>query len=289
MGNPTDSNSVPQGRGQRLGKLVRLGAKIGSNKVKNRVRRALGGTSSGPGASDQAVYETLGELKGAALKIGQTLSMGAGAEAQSVLSRLFSQAPALPFQDISGVIREEFGTSAERVFGTFEPAPFAAASLGQVHRATTRAGEAVAVKVQYPGVQDAVADDLSNLSTLVGTLGLGSNLFDGKNYLREIREELADELNYRHERERLEKFSGYVREWDDFVVPRAYPQYSTQRVLTMSLLEGPTLQRFVESEPDLSAEKRFHVGEQLVRAVFGPFLLHHDEVARVGVGVNDAM
>lgn len=267
--------SVPQGRAQRLSKVVSLGAKIGKSKLKNRLKRAVGAPTDDEDFSS-AVVDTLGEMKGAALKIGQTLSLGASTppDVRKVLGQLFSQAPALPFRDISEVLRSEFGTSADRVFDRFEPEPFAAASLGQVHRAKTKEGEWVAVKVQYPGVDSAVGDDLGNLSALVGTLGLGTNAFDGKNYLAELKEELRDELNYRRERERLEKFREYVRDWDDFEVPRAHANYSTGKVLTMGFLEGPTLHHFFDRVDSLSEAERFRIGEQLVRAVFGPFLLH---------------
>lgn len=272
----SDEPRIPRGRLRRLSKLVGLTTKVGTGLVTSRAKKLLGGEGDPKVEAARRVLETLGELKGAALKLGQTLSLGSDhlpPEVRKVVSRLFSQAPTLPYEQIAVVIEEELGGSPRALYATFDEVPFAGASLGQVHAARLHSGEQVAVKVQYPGVATALADDLNNAETVIRALGIGGSLLDGRDYFDELKREIGAELDYRRELLLLEQFRGYLARWPDLVVPRAYPALCAGRVLTLERLEGPTLHAFTQ-RTDTTAAERFAVGEKLARAIYGPFLFH---------------
>ncbi len=255
-----------------------MATQVGAGLAADGVKKLLGRDT--PDAASQAatrVLQTLGQLKGAAMKAGQAMTLFSSQlppEARAIVGKLFSQAPTLPWEKISPVLEAELGAPPSEVFAEISETPFAAASLGQVHRGRLKSGEAVAVKVQYPGVGDALNDDLRNLETLLKTVGFGGALLNAQEYAEEIRREVAGELDYRRERELLERYRGYLARWPDLVAPRAFPELSTGRVLVLELLEGPTLNELSQRADELSDEERFRRGEQLVRAVLGPWLLH---------------
>ncbi len=270
-------DSIPTGRLKRLGKVIGLTARVGTGLMAGRAKRLLGGEGDPKIEAARRVLETLGELKGAALKLGQALSLASDRlppEVRDVVSRLFSQAPTLPFEQIAAVVAQELGAPPAEVFANFEETPFAGASLGQVHRARLHSGEEVAVKVQYPGVATALENDLQNAQSLVRALGLGGNLLDRREYVEELRREVLHELDYQRELTQAESFRGFFARWPDLVVPRAFPSLCTAKVLVSERLEGPTLHAYAQRAGELSGEVRFEVGERLVRAVFGPFLFH---------------
>jgi predicted unusual protein kinase regulating ubiquinone biosynthesis (AarF/ABC1/UbiB family) len=269
-----EKKSLPRGRLRRLSKLAGMGAKIGKSLVGTGVRRVFGDDSL-PTEAAEKVFATLGELKGAAMKVGQAVSMAADGlppEMRDVVSRLFSQAPALPFPEIKEVVERELGAPIEQRFQTFSQEPMAAASLGQVHRATTRDGAQVAVKVQYPGVAEALEDDLKNAGLLAKALGTG--LRDARDYYDEVRREVSAELDYGRELAFVEDYRRYLAPWPDLVVPHVYRELSSSRVLTLELLEGPTLGAYLKTAREQPLPERNRIGEQLERAVYTPFLLH---------------
>lgn len=277
MTSSDDKPSVPRGRLNRLGRLVGMTARVSGSLVQSRVQRALGQDEGVKTEAAQRILSTLGEMKGAALKLGQTLSLGANhlpPEVRGIVSQLFSQAPALDYEQIEQVLTEELGGSPDEVFAEIEHEPFAAASLGQVHRARLKSGERVAVKVQYPGVADALVEDMKNAGVLVKTLGLGTNLFDGKAYFNEVRDELEQELDYSRELTLLEEYRGYLEHWEDLSIPRSFPEFCSKRVLTLERIEGPTVHEFVNRDEPIPQDVAFRIGEQLTRAVYGPFFLH---------------
>src|SRR5690606_37648375 len=157
------------------------------------------------------------------------------------------------------------------LFAHFDRAPMAAASLGQVHRARLHDGREVVVKIQYPGVEQGLKGDLANLNTLVRTLSLTGGALDGTAYFNEIRAQLLLELDYRREARLAQDFREAVGSFAALEVPRVVEAHSADRVLVLELLEGPTLQRWLESDP--SPDERTRVSRQLVEATFGPFLL----------------
>jgi predicted unusual protein kinase regulating ubiquinone biosynthesis (AarF/ABC1/UbiB family) len=270
------ADEVPRGRLRRLGKVVGMTARVGTGLVRSGVKRAMGDDNDVTLEAAKRVLETLGDMKGAALKFGQMMSLGAGhlpPEVRKVVGKLFSQAPSLDYDKIAEVVRQELGGDPKSVFAEFDETPFAAASLGQVHRARTHEGVEVAVKVQYPGIGSAIEDDMRNAGLLVKTLSIGSNLFDNRAYFDELKHELTLELDYTREIKLAEEFRAYVKPWPELVVPKTFPELSTSKVLTLEKLEGQTLHAFADS-PDATPEDRFRVGIQMSRAIYAPFILH---------------
>lgn len=273
----SEDRRIPRGRLRRLGKIVGMTTRVGAGMVAGQARKLLGDEGDARLAAARRILDTLGELKGAALKVGQTMALISDQlppEARAVVARLFSQAPTLPYEQIAEVVEKELGGPPEALFAEFSKEPFAGASLGQVHRARLPSGEVVAVKVQYPGVESALEEDMRNAQVVLKAVGIGGRLLDGQEYFEEMRREITAELDYVRELKLLEEFRGYLARFPDLVVPRAWPQLSSRRVLTLELLEGPTLHEFVKGIDAVPNEERLQVSERLSKAVLGPFVYH---------------
>ena len=223
-------------------------------------------------------FRTLGDMKGVALKLGQMLSYMDGAVPleltevyQDVLARLQQQAPPLRWSAVRPVLEAELG-ALERAFASFDETPLAAASIGQVHRATLRDGRQVAVKVQYPGVDAAMRSDLKNavmfqtlMTPFMSILGAGRGT---RSYMREVmaevRDRLLEELDYEREAATQTRFRTLLADDPELVVPAVHPRLSTRRVLTSDLIVGRRLQEVCETA-DQEARDRY--GTVLTRAV----------------------
>jgi predicted unusual protein kinase regulating ubiquinone biosynthesis (AarF/ABC1/UbiB family) len=267
------SRNPPAGRLARLGKVAALSARGSAGLAMRALRKVTGSdTQQTEHSMIGHVVQALGEMKGAAMKLGQALSMEVDAlppELQRLVARLQSEAPPIAYEEISAVIEEELGAPPERLFAEFDPKPLAAASLGQVHAARLEDGREVVLKVQYPGIAEALESDFDNLSVVARAAGLTSKLLDGSDYVAELRREIALETDYLLEAERARSFRELLAREEDLLAPEPIPERSSSRVLCLTRVRGVTLQRFLESNPDASA--RWRVSEQLIRAVHGPF------------------
>ena len=267
-------DDIPTGRLQRFRKMAGMATSVGAGLAADRVKRLFGGQGSGHELAAKRILETLGSLKGAALKAGQMASMFADQlppETRVVLSKLFSQAPTMPFEKLAPVLEKELGRPLDEVFAELSKEPLAAASLGQVHAAKLRTGEDVVVKVQYPGVAEALEDDLQNLESMLGAIGM-SGLVDSGTYAQEIRTEIGGELDYLRELSFLQRFRELYARWPDLAAPLPFPELCTARVLVMERFRGTTLGNIDASST--SEEERWRRAEQLVRATWGPWILH---------------
>jgi predicted unusual protein kinase regulating ubiquinone biosynthesis (AarF/ABC1/UbiB family) len=195
--------------------------------------------------------EELGHMKGAAMKAGQWLSLvqamrsvppeyrGAFGEYLSVLQ---DDVPPMDPATTASVIAEELGAPPSEVFARFDEQPLAAASLGQVHRATLADGRHVAVKIQYPGVADAVAADLSNVKLFASTMYLGSKILtpnlDVRAVAEELRVRITEELDYRREARNQQDFADFYAGHPFIRIPAVVPELTTGRVLVQDLAEG---------------------------------------------------
>ena len=162
-----DRKSVPRGRLRRLARVAALGPRTGARLASSVLRR--GGSQEQVEKIGETVFATLGELKAGSLKVGQIFAQVSDGLPEPVrlrLGRLFSKAPTLDWAAVAEVLRAELEGEPEILFASIEREPFAAASLGQVHRATLHDGSLVAVKVQYPGVAEALEHDLDLLGAL---------------------------------------------------------------------------------------------------------------------------
>jgi predicted unusual protein kinase regulating ubiquinone biosynthesis (AarF/ABC1/UbiB family) len=273
MSSDSDDKLPPQGRLNRLRKLAGLSAQLGADMLKSGAKRLAGQDPEllSKGMAEKLVA-TLGDLKGAAMKFGQAVSMDPDLltpEVRQVLARLQNQAPAMPYDTVARVVRQELGAAPEALFREFDRQPLAAASLGQVHRAVLEDGRAVAVKVQYPGVGDSLKGDLDNLGMVVKTVSKTAKVMDRTAYFHELREELLLELDYRREARLCQGFHQSAARLPDLKVPDVILERTSERVLTLELLEGQTLKDWIVTVP--APEERFRIARQLIRAIYGPF------------------
>lgn len=281
----SDDDHVPAGRLKRLSRIAYLTARTTGDLLASQARRKLGNREDSTEDLKKAgerILSTLGELKGAALKLGQALAMDPDAlpeEARSVVAKLLSQAPErMDFESVAQVVRSELGKHPDELFRSFEREPMAAASLGQVHGAVLHDGTDVVVKVQYPGVDKALDNDLKNAGVLVRGFALTGETLDGRPYYEELRASLMRELDYREEAAQALAYARAAARHPELVVPRAIEELTAQRVLCLTRLRGPSLLDFIESKP--SDDARYRAGRLLVFAIWGPFyaarLVHAD-------------
>jgi predicted unusual protein kinase regulating ubiquinone biosynthesis (AarF/ABC1/UbiB family) len=285
-----DDDHVQTGRLRRLGRLAYLTARTTGDLIASATRRKLAGDEPGTDKRElkkaaERILGTLGELKGAALKLGQALAMDPDAlppEARAIVARLLSQAPErMPYERVAEVVRAELGKPPEELFAHFEREPLAAASFGQVHAATLQpelGSRDVVVKIQYPGVDKALEADLANAGVLVRGFALTGETLDGRPYYDEIRASLQRELDYFAEAEQLRDYAEAARLLPELEVPSVIAERSSRKVLTLTRLRGPSLLEFIEGKP--APEEAFRVARLLVLAIWGPFyaarLIHAD-------------
>ncbi len=215
----------------------------------------------------QQLVQMLGEMKGAAMKLGQLASFYEfAAEGEylatyrDALTMLQNSAPPMDPAASRSVIKDEFGKDTSEVFAEFEDEPVAAASIGQVHRAVLHSGETVAVKVQYPGVDDAVRADIKNVSAMTKlAVAIAPNL-DPKEIANEVKERVLEELDYRREASNQARFAEMFDDHPFVYVPKVFPEYSTTRVITQEFVEGHPFMDSMgweQPEKDALAEKLF--------------------------------
>ena len=216
-------------------------------------------------AEDVAV--TLGAMKGVLVKLGQMASYvddGLAPAARRTLSRLQDSIPPMSPELAAQVVAEELGQPPEQVFAEWDPEPIAAASIGQVHRAITHDGQAVAVKVQYPGIAETMAADLDNVALLRRMLKITAPNQDVDALVAELRERILEELDYRREADNQRLLADYYEGHPTIHVPRVIGELSTRRVVTSELSDGA---RFAELAT-WSQEERDLAGETIYRFVF---------------------
>ena len=214
----------------------------------------------------------MGYLRGAATKVGQALASYPNlvpAQFVELLEALHSQAPPMHYALVREQLRSELGAEPEQVFDRFETEPFAAASLGQVHRAMSKSGEELAVKVQYPGIARTIRSDVSNLRTLLAPLRLTNNWQNMMDVLSDVEETLRRETDYRAEAANLERMRQILSDLDEVIVPRFHAEHSTERVLTMDYLPGVHLRNFMARLP--SERERGHYAELILRSTYRPW------------------
>ena len=206
------------------------------------------------------VAEELGAMKGVLMKLGQMASYvyeDMPLTFRAAMSRLQHRAPPMTPALASSVIADQLGGPPEEVFRQWDPLPFAAASIGQVHRAITRDGRAVAVKVQYPGIARSITSDLRNVGLLRRLVGAAFPGLDTRSLVDELGDRLQEEVDYVREAESQEMFARYYDGHPFIGVPHVVPELSTSRVLTSELVAGSSFDELLEwpqHERDLAAE-----------------------------------
>lgn len=243
----------PTGRLSRVLRLAEAGARTGAALLHAR----------GVNAAAERTAEILGDLRGLAAKIGQMASYvdgfvpeGQREIYQLALTRLQNAAPSSSPDSVRHLVERELGRSIESAFGSWQPEPFASASIGQVHAATLHSGEAVAVKVQHEGIEKAIESDLSNVGAIQRLVsGLGPKNLGAEAVYQVVRDRFREELDYQLEAKHAAFFRHLHHADPDIHVPRVIETHSTRRVLTTELVTGMTLEQ--ASEKELTLRKRF--------------------------------
>ncbi len=285
---PEEAKKLPTGRVARTARVGGLvagqGVRWAGMRAANRVRspeRAAAAENERTAALVRELVDQLSRMRGAAMKVGQILSMvdfdglepAQQDELQRKLATLRDGIPPVPFARLEKLLRQELDAPLGRVFSDFDENAFAAASIGQVHRATTVDGEMVAVKVQYPGVAEAVETDLRNAMLLVPLVKRLAPGLEAKALVTEMRERISEELDYELEAQNQRRIERMTRGHPFLRVPRVYTELSTRRVLVSEYVEG---ERF-EAVRRADEAQRDRYGEIVFRFFFG--LLYRDRVA----------
>ncbi len=244
--------AVPTGRLARLGGFGRLAGGVAGGMLAEGARRLAQGERPRMGdlvltpANAARVADRLSHLRGAAMKLGQMISMDAGdvlpPELSAILARLRNQGYRMPPQQLDQVLAREWGRDWRRRFRHFEAAPVAAASIGQVHRATLPDGRRLAIKVQYPGVAESIDSDVDNVATLLRVSGLLPRGLDIAPLLDEAKRQLAEEADYTREGEQMRAYAARLDGDARYVVPTLEPELTTRNVLAMSFVEGQAIE-----------------------------------------------
>ncbi len=256
-----DGRAVPSRRLSRLAGLGGMAANIAGGIAVSGVKQLASGNR--PKAADLfmtpsnalKLTKQLSNMRGAAMKIGQMISMDSGdflpREFADILARLRADAQHMPGRQLQQVLSEEWGKGWINRFEAFQVRPIAAASIGQVQRAELPGGEMLAIKVQYPGVRESIDSDVNNVSALLRLSGLVPSDLDVKPIIKEGRRQLHQEADYVLEAEYLNRFREILADDADFQVPEYYPDLSTDKVLTMSFIKSVPIEDMVDAPQEV--------------------------------------
>ena len=240
--------AVPRGRAQRFGKFASLAGGVAGNMLAHGTAQLAAGKR--PRVKDLLLTpknalrltRQLAEMRGAAMKLGQILSMDTGdllpRELADILAALRNAAYAMPDAQLHEVLAQELGPDYEIKLKHFEERPFAAASIGQVHRLSTRQGQPAVLKVQYPGVRESIDADVDNLAGLLRVSGLLPKHLDMGPLLAEAKSQLHEEADYEQEARYIKAFVKALGEDERFLLPRVIPHLSASRALGMTFVPG---------------------------------------------------
>ena len=253
--------AVPSGRLSRLSGFGRLAGGVAGGMVAEGARRISAGERPRmqdmlltPGNAKR-LTDRLSHLRGAAMKLGQMISMDAGdmlpPELADILARLRDNASFMPPKQLDKVLAEEWGKDWRKQFRRFEPRPIAAASIGQVHKALTRDDRNVAIKVQYPGVAQSIESDVDNVAGLLRMTGLLPQELDIGPMLAAAKEQLRQEADYERERRMMQCYAELLKDDDRFVIPELHPDLTRPHILAMSFEEGRPIEALAEEPQEV--------------------------------------
>ena len=246
---PDTQDRLPTGKIERASKFLQTGLKVGANYAGYYAKRAVGAKaerSELDRANAESMFASFAELRGSALKVAQMLSLDTVNLSESftqVMAKAQYSVPPMSAPLAIQVFTKSIGRDPGSVFDSFEPVAVKAASMGQVHRAVYQ-GRPVAVKIQYPGVADSITSDLAIVKRLAPTV-VNASQAEMEPYFDEVQSKLLEEANYRLELENSLAFRAACQHLDGIVFPDYFPEVSSDRVLTMSWLDGQHLRDFV--------------------------------------------
>ncbi len=254
---------VETGRIGRALKLGKLAGKVAGSTVKAGIARAAGSTADPIAAAAMRnarhIVDVMGEMKGAAMKVGQLLSADpdlVAPEFADKLAALQQSAPPMTFNTVSKVIEDALDQQIPALFSFFDPEPLGSASIGQVHRATLRDGRPVAVKVQYPGIKASLDSDLRNLGTLLRSARVFLSRERADEFVAEARVTILAEADYAAEGRNLERFKGLLGGLEGVIVPAPVLEHTAETVLVMEYVEGRKLDEALAEISDKAERSR---------------------------------
>jgi predicted unusual protein kinase regulating ubiquinone biosynthesis (AarF/ABC1/UbiB family) len=269
------TSRVPEGRAERIARVAGLFAAIAGESAIEALRRIAGaGEKDAPllltRASARRVADTLADLRGAAMKLGQLLSLQGddllSPGLRETLATLQSHAHFMPEAQVRQVLQLELGRDWKKRFADFDFEPLAAASIGQVHAARAADGRELALKIQYPGVERSIDGDVDNLALLLRALRLVPPGLDVDSVLPELKEELRREADYAREARSQEQYRQLVGDDPGVLVPCVHPDLSTHRVLATDRVRALPIEDL--RSPSHPQRLRDEVGAKLLRLVF---------------------
>lgn len=274
MNTEARATAVPDGRLSRLARLGSLATGVAGGMLAEGARQLAAGKRPKVSelvltpANARRVADQLAQLRGAAMKVGQLMSMDAGnllpPELAEILARLREDARTMPMSQVVQVLETHWGKGWEQGFERFSFTPCAAASIGQVHRAHTHDGQELAIKLQYPGVRRSIDSDVDNVATLLRVSGLLPKSLDVAPLLEEAKRQLHEEADYRREAENLRRFGSLLADANEFVLPQAVDALTRSDILAMSWVDGVA----VESLADAPQALRDRIASLLIGLLF---------------------
>ncbi len=290
-------SAIPSGRLSRLMRFGFMATNIagnvlieGASKLAQGKRPHLSDLVLTP-ANAVKLTQQLANLRGAAMKLGQILSMDAGdflpKELTDILASLRAEARHMPRAQLERTLVRQLGMDWRQNFAEFDMRPIAAASIGQVHRAISLNGDVLAVKLQYPDIAKSIDSDVDNVATLLRLSGLVPATLDLKPMLAEAKAQLHDEADYAREANALQQYRTLLAKDKNFAVPIFYPEYSTGKLLVMEYLNGVAIEslanapqkernRVVTLLIDLTLRELFELGVMQTDPNFANYLYNPD-------------
>jgi len=266
--------AIPDGRWSRLARLGSLAGGVAGDMLAEGAKQFAQGKRPKMNdllltpANARRVAGQLAQLRGAAMKVGQLLSMDAGEllppELAEILSRLRADAIPMPMSQVVAVLNANWGEGWDRHFQRFSFTPMAAASIGQVHFGQRKDGRHLAIKIQYPGVRRSIESDVDNVASLLRVSGLLPRSLDIKPLLDDAKRQLHDEADYRREGACMMQFAGLLADSDEFMLPEMHDDLTTENILAMTRLDGVAL----DSLTHLDQGERNRIVSQLFRLLF---------------------
>ena len=261
---PSDSNRkskvIPTGRVSRVTGLGSVAGRIATNVVAEGAAQLLQGKR--PKLSSllltpkniQRLTDQLAKMRGAAMKVGQLISMDGGdilpKELADILARLRDDADPMPKEQLQSVLDEQWGPDWHDNLLYFSYAPIAAASIGQVHKVITMDGTMLAVKIQYPGISKSIDSDVNNVASLIKLTGIIPSQLDISPLLTEAKHQLHEEADYRREADMLKRYKTLIENDDDFTCPDVAEQWSTDTVLAMTFMKSEPIDALINAPQD---------------------------------------
>ena len=253
---PTRGRAVPSGRLTRFARFGGMATGVAGSMIADGARQLAQGQR--PRFADllltpdnaRKVAGQLATLRGAAMKMGQLLSMDGGdllsPELAEIMGRLRADADPMPVRQLETVLTAEWGRGWRTRFARFDVRPIAAASIGQVHRAQTRDGRDLAIKIQYPGVRRSIDSDVDNVAGLIRLTGQLPKSVDLAPLLAEAKRQLHEEADYVREAEYLARFGTLLADARDYRVPGLHADFTTKNVLAMDFVAGVAVEKLAD-------------------------------------------